>query len=53
MSSDQKEQILSLLIEAYQKGETSRDITVESLFDEIKQKLVQIIENEKVIQKEI
>lgn len=52
MSNEQQELFLSIIIDAYQKGTTSRDISVESLFNEIKQKLVKIVDNEITSQKE-
>lgn len=52
MSNEQQELFMSIIMDAYQKGITSRDLSVESFFNEIKQKLVKVIDTEITNQKE-
>lgn len=46
MSNEQQELFLSIIMDAYQKGTTSRDLSIESFFDEIKQKLIKVVDIE-------
>jgi hypothetical protein len=53
MSNEEKELFFSILEEAYQKGMTSSDISVDSLYNEIKQKLSAVIAKKHHMRKEV
>jgi hypothetical protein len=53
MSIEERELFFSIIEEAYLKGMTSSDLSVESLVDEIKQKLTPIIAKETLGQEEV
>jgi hypothetical protein len=53
MSIEERELFFSIIEEAYLKGMTSSELSVESLFDEIKQKLTPILAKEAAGQKEV
>jgi hypothetical protein len=53
MSIEERELFFSIIEEAYLKGMTSSDLSVESLVDEIKQKLTPIIAKETLGQGEV
>jgi hypothetical protein len=52
MSDEEKELFFTIMEEAYQKGISNRDISVEGLFNEIKQKLIPVLTKDIEIQKE-
>jgi hypothetical protein len=52
MSDEEKELFFTIMEEAYQKGISNRDISVEGLFNEIKQKLIPVLTKGIEIQKE-
>lgn len=51
MSTEEKDLFFSILEEAYQKGITSRDLSVESLFNELKEKLIPVFGKDTEVQK--
>jgi hypothetical protein len=53
MSIEERELFFSIIEEAYLKGMTSSDLSVESLVDEIKQKLTPIIAKDTLGQGEV
>jgi hypothetical protein len=53
MSIEERELFFSIIEEAYLKGMTSSDLSVESLVNEIKQKLTPIIAKETLGQGEV
>lgn len=53
MSTEERELYVSIIEEAYKIGTTSIDISVESLFSEIKQKLIPVLEKSLRVQKEV
>ncbi|HLO11951.1 MAG TPA: hypothetical protein VK190_06930 [Pseudoneobacillus sp.] len=53
MSEEDKELFFLIMEEAYQKGITSGDLSVESFIIEIRQKLIPVFLKEMPIQKEV
>lgn len=53
MSNEEKELFFSIIEEAYLKGRNSRDISVEGLINELKQKLIPVLAKNQSIQKEV
>jgi hypothetical protein len=53
MSIEERELFFSIIEEAYLKGITSSELSVESLVDEIKQKLTPILAKELSEQREV
>jgi hypothetical protein len=53
MSNEEQELYIEIIVDAYQKGTTKSDISLEGLFNEIKQRLVQVMEKNIVVQKEV
>lgn len=49
MSIEQQQKFLSIILEAYEKGISSTDITVEDLVDDIKKKLKVVYSETEVI----
>jgi hypothetical protein len=53
MSIEERELFYSIIEEAYLRGMTSSELTVDSLVDEIKQKLLPILAKDKIGQGEV